>query len=98
MRSLDPEDLARSIAQDKGGAIQLCYERELKKSPRLKGRVVVALELAPPQKVRGVSVRDTLRRPGFTACVRRSMRKIFFPSIKEELSIEIPFDLKSPSF
>jgi hypothetical protein len=43
-------------------------------------------------------VRDTLRRPGFTACVRRSMRKIFFPSIKEELSIEIPFDLKSPSF
>ncbi len=98
MRSLAPEDLARAIAQDKGGAIQLCYERELKRSPRLKGRVVVALDLVAPQKVAKVDVRDNLRRPTFTTCVHRAMKKIFFPTLREDLSIEIPFDLKAPAF
>ncbi len=96
VRSLEPEELARSIAQDKGGAIQLCYERELKKNPRLKGRVVVELDLVAPQKVSRVVVRDNLRKPAFTTCVKRTMKKLFFPSLREDLSIEIPFDLRSP--
>ena len=94
----DPEELARSIANDKTGAVQLCYERELKKNPRLRGKVVVALDLKAPHSVARVTVRDTLKRSSFTQCVKSTMRKVYFSDIREDLSIEIPFVLRSPDF
>jgi hypothetical protein len=96
-KPMDPEDVARAIAQDKGEAIQLCYEKELRRTPTLSGRLTVTLDLVPPHTVEKVSVRDSLRRPAFTTCVRRAMRTIAFPEIREELTLEIPFDLKSPA-
>lgn len=97
-RPVDPFELARTIAEDKRGAVQLCYERELKRDPRLRGAATVTLHLRAPHRVAGVDVVDNLGRPSFGACVRSSMRTVDFPPLAEDLAIEIPFALTSPGF
>jgi hypothetical protein len=95
-QKLDAYELARSIANDKRGAVQLCYEHELKRNPRLKGRVTVDLQLKAPHEVGLVRVVDNLKSARFTKCVQTSMRNIDFPALREGLNFEIPFALTAP--
>jgi len=87
------EAIARGIAADKRAAIQACYERELKRTPELRGRVTVELDLAPPQRVEEVRVLDDLARPAFTQCVSDAMQHVRFLALNEEASIQLPFIL-----
>jgi hypothetical protein len=89
------EAIARAIANSKRGAVQQCFERELKRAPQLTGKVLVELELAPPQQVTKLLVRDDLDRPQFTRCVTQAMQHLSFVGLEEEVSIEIPY-LLSP--
>jgi hypothetical protein len=89
-------DLARSIASDRKGAVQLCYERQLKRDPSLKGRVTVDLQLKAPHQVGEVRVVDNLKVAAFTTCVESAMRHIDFPVLREDLAFEIPFALVAP--
>jgi hypothetical protein len=93
---LDLEELARSLAAQKKGAVQLCFERELKRDPRLKGSALVQVTLEPPHRLGAVAVRDDLQRPSFTKCVREAMRSLDFPNLEEDVTVELPFALKSP--
>ncbi len=89
-------DLARAIANDRKGAVQLCYERELKRNPHLKGHVTVDLQLKAPHEIGALRVVDNLRRASFTRCVQNAMRHLDFPPLAEDLAFEIPFALTSP--
>jgi len=85
------EAIARAIQGAKRGAVQQCFERELKSNPKLSGTVVVELELAPPQQVSEVRVSDDLERPAFTQCVRAAMQSLSFSGLNEEISVRVPY-------
>ncbi len=87
--------IARAIASAKRRAVQACFERELKRSPNLEGRVTVELELAPPQRVEAVRVSDDLGRPEFTQCVQATMQHLAFTGLDEEVTVQLPY-LLSP--
>jgi len=93
---MTPTQGARALADQKKGAIQQCYERELKRTPRLRGTVTVEVDLSVPNRVSAVRVKDTLRRGSFTACVTKTMRRLDVPPLDEDLTLELPFALKSP--
>lgn len=94
--AVDLAELARSLATQKKGAVQLCFERELKRDPRLKGSAMVRVTLEAPHKLGAVSVHDDLDRATFTKCVKAAMRSLDFPSLAEDLTVELPFALKTP--
>jgi hypothetical protein len=87
------EDIARIIHRAKRAAVRDCYERELKKNPRLEGKVTIELDLAPPQRVEHVAVKDDLGSPELTSCVETAMKTVRFPPLDEEVSIQLPFVL-----
>jgi hypothetical protein len=89
-------DLARAIAADRRGAVQLCYEHELKRNPRLHGRATVDLQIKAPRSIGEVRVIDNLKRSSFTRCVQKALRAIDIPPVAEDLVVEIPFALTSP--
>lgn len=88
------ESIARAIANAKRSAVQGCFERELKRTPELRGTVTIELDLAPPQRVNAVRVTDDLDRPEFTACVTTSMQRLSFTGLNEEVSIQLPYVLQ----
>lgn len=87
------EAIARAIAAAKRQAVRECFEHELKQAPKLRGTVVVELELAPPARVLDVKVSDDLERPEFTRCVAATMRDVKFTALDEELSVRVPYVL-----
>lgn len=89
------EAIARAIAAEKRGAVQACFERELKRSPTLTGTLVVELDLAPPHRVNGVRVTDDLERPDFTQCVSSTMEHLSFGALNEEISVRVPYVLSA---
>jgi hypothetical protein len=95
---VDAETLARSLADQKKGAVQLCFERELKRNPHLSGSATVSLELKAPHRLGRVEVRDSLHRKPFTRCVTRAMRSVQFPELSQDLSVELPFALRPHEF
>jgi hypothetical protein len=88
-------EMAREMANERRGAVQLCYERELKRNPNLHGHVTVDLQLKAPHTVGEIRVVDNLRRESFTECVTQAMKQVDFPPLREDLTFEIPFALKS---
>ncbi|MGC4120395.1 MAG: AgmX/PglI C-terminal domain-containing protein [Myxococcales bacterium] len=96
--SVDLEELARSLATQKKGAVQLCFERELKRDPRLKGSAMVQVTLEAPHRVGAITVRDDLDRASFTKCVKTAMKALDFPNLSEDVTVELPFALKTPDF
>lgn len=87
------EQIAQAIANAKRGAVQTCFERELKQNPALRGNVLIELELAPPQQVHAVRVSDDLERPAFTKCVSAALQRLSFTGLDEDVSIQIPYAL-----
>ena len=91
------EQIARAIANAKRSAVQKCFERELKRSPDLKGTVHIELDLAPPQQVNDVRVTDDLERPELTRCVTAAMQRLNFVGLNEEVTIHLPYVLSAHS-
>lgn len=87
--------IARAIAAQKRGAVQECFERELKANPKLNGTVLVELDLGPAQRVDQVRVSDDLERPAFTQCVNATMQHLSFMELNEEVSIQVPYVLSA---
>lgn len=87
--------IARAIAQEKRAAVRACYEHELKQQPELTGTVVVELQLAAPDRIEALRVRDDLNRPEFTRCVTAAMQGVHFATLDEDLSVEVPYTLQA---
>jgi TonB family protein len=89
---VSPKDLARFIQRMKA-SIQRCYEKELKRDPSLKGRVLVRFNLKPDGRAGNVEVEEsTLRSDGVSSCIITTIRGWKFPfQPSDEVPVSYPF-------
>ena len=78
--------------------IQFCYENELKKSPGLRGKLIVSLTVQANGTVSNVVlVEDSLRSAAVTDCVLAQMRGWKFPAIEAGVvTFKTPFVFTPP--
>ncbi|MGZ6070694.1 MAG: AgmX/PglI C-terminal domain-containing protein [Myxococcaceae bacterium] len=89
---VDRAALSRYI-RDRLGAIRGCYERELKRNPSLKGKVVVRFNITPAGRAGDVRIEEnTLGSPEVGSCIQGLMRTWIFPfKPPDEVPVQYPF-------
>lgn len=77
-------DAVQKLFADKQSALQQCYERALKRSPDLAGRISLLVDINPdgsPGRVEATP--DTLQSDQVISCVEQRVREWTFPEPKE---------------
>jgi TonB family protein len=89
---VDRAALSRYI-RDRLNAIRGCYERELKRNPSLKGKVVVRFNITPAGRAGDVRIEEnSLGSPEVAACITGLMRSWVFPfKPPDEVPVQYPF-------
>lgn len=89
---VDREALARYVKARKS-AIQACYEKELKRNPSLKGKVVVRFSISTSGRASSVEIEEnTLGNDAVASCIRSIIRTWVFPFKPEsEVPVAYPF-------
>jgi TonB family protein len=89
---VDRAALSRYI-RDRLGAIRGCYERELKRNPGLKGKVVVRFNITPAGRAGDVRIEEnTLGSGEVASCIQSLMRSWVFPfKPPDEVPVQYPF-------
>lgn len=89
---VDRAALARYI-RDRLGAIRGCYERELKRNPGLKGKVVVRFNITPAGRAGDIRIEEnSLGSAEVGACIQGLMRSWIFPfKPPDEVPVQYPF-------
>ncbi|MHB8877849.1 MAG: TonB family protein [Myxococcaceae bacterium] len=89
---VDREALARYVKQRKS-AIQNCYERELKRNPSLRGKVVVRFSITPSGRASDIEIEEnTLGNDAVASCVRTVIRTWSFPfKPSSDVTVAYPF-------
>ena len=89
---VDREALARYVRQRKA-AIQNCYERELKRNPTLRGRVVVRFSITPSGRSSDIEIEEnSLGNEAVASCIRNAVRTWVFPfKPKSDVAVAYPF-------
>lgn len=89
----DWRDALTAVMKTKKGVLRACYEAELKKDPKLTGKLVLAFSVTPEGRVGEASIEDsTLPNPAVGACIITMMRGVRFPfRPEEELHVQFPF-------
>src|SRR5215468_1361164 len=89
---VDRAALSRYI-RDRLGAIRGCYERELKRNPGLKGKVVVRFNITPAGRAGDVRIEEnSLGSAEVASCVQGLMRSWIFPfKPPDEVPVQYPF-------
>jgi hypothetical protein len=89
---VDREKLAAYVRSRKG-AIQQCYEKELKRNPSLKGKVVVRFNITPAGRTSDIDIEEnTLGNEGVASCIKTTIRGWVFPFKPEsEVPVAYPF-------
>jgi outer membrane biosynthesis protein TonB len=89
---VDRAALSRYI-RDRLGAIRGCYERELKRNPALKGKVVVRFNITPAGRAGDIRIEEnTLGSPEVASCISGLMRSWIFPfKPPDEVPVQYPF-------
>lgn len=78
-KDVDREKLA-SYVRGRKGAIQQCYEKELKRNPSLKGKVVVRFNITPSGRTSEIEIEEnTLGNEAVASCIRTTIRTWIFP-------------------
>jgi TonB family protein len=78
--TVNAPELARVIRQGMA-AIRACYERALKRDPRLAGKLVLRFTITPAGTVSAVDLdEDTLRDPELARCLRETFLRWRFPA------------------
>ncbi len=78
--SLDPGVIAREVRQ-RMLAIKGCYERSLKRNPKLSGKIVVRWTITPAGTVQGVDIdSDTMGDPEVGSCIKALIARWRFPT------------------
>jgi hypothetical protein len=90
--SINSDELARFLRQRKM-AIQSCYEKELKRNPTLRGRIVVRFVITPQGRAQEIDIEEnTLGNEGVAACIRNVVRSWTFPfSPSGGVTVAYPF-------
>ncbi|MBX5483853.1 MAG: TonB family protein [Myxococcaceae bacterium] len=88
---VDPQAVARYV-KGRLKAIQACYEKELKRNPSLKGRVVVRFTITPSGRVGTVEIEENSLNDAVANCIRTYIRGWVFPfKPEDEVPIAYPF-------
>ncbi len=78
-QDVDREKLAAYVRSRKG-AIQQCYEKELKRNPSLKGKVVVRFNITPAGRTSEIDIEEnTLANEAVASCIKTTIRGWVFP-------------------
>lgn len=87
----DKNVIARFVKQ-RMKAIQGCYEKELKKNPTLKGKLVVRFTIDERGKVRELEIEEnTIGNQAVVACIRNTIKIWNFPIKDNECPVAYPF-------
>jgi outer membrane biosynthesis protein TonB len=89
---VDREALARYV-KSRLKAIQNCYEKELKRNPNLKGKVVVRFSIMPSGRTGDIEIEEnTLGNDAVGSCIRTVIRGWTFPfKPDDEVPVAYPF-------
>jgi outer membrane biosynthesis protein TonB len=89
---VDREALARYV-KARLKSIQNCYEKELKRNPSLKGKVVVRFSIMPSGRTGNIEIEEnTMGNDAVGACIRNVIRPWVFPfKPDEEVPVAYPF-------
>jgi len=89
---VNPADVAKYV-KARLKAIQNCYERELKRNPTLKGRVVVAFTIGTSGRTSAIEVEEnTLGSEAVGTCIRSLIRTWAFPFRPDgDVPVSYPF-------
>jgi TonB family protein len=89
---VDREALSRYV-KARLKAIQNCYEKELKRNPQLKGKVVVRFHIKPSGRTGDIDVEEnTLGNEAVGSCIRTVIRSWVFPfKPDDEVPVAYPF-------
>jgi len=73
-------------------AIQSCYERELKRNPTMKGKIVVRFTIGSTGRVSDVEIdENSLGNEAVVACIKNTIRFWIFPIKDNECPVAYPF-------
>lgn len=89
---VDREKLAAYVRARKG-AIQQCYEKELKRNPSLKGKVVVRFSITTSGRTGDIDIEEnTTGNEAVASCIRTTIRGWVFPFKPEsDVPVAYPF-------
>lgn len=89
---VDREALARYI-KTRLKAVQGCYEKELKRNPSLKGKVLVRFNILPSGRTGEIEIEEnTLGSDAVASCIRTAVRGWTFPfKPDDEVPVAYPF-------
>jgi outer membrane biosynthesis protein TonB len=89
---VDRDALARYV-KARLKAIQSCYEKELKRNPHLKGKVVVRFSIMPSGRTGNIEIEEnTLGNEAVGSCIRTVIRSWVFPfKPDDEVPVAYPF-------
>lgn len=95
---IDETSLTRWL-QGRKPAIQSCYERELKRSPKLAGRLLIRFAITSRGRVGGVGFdEDTLRSASVEDCISALMRGWVLPfKPEDDVPVALPFIFSAAS-
>jgi outer membrane biosynthesis protein TonB len=90
--SVDRDALARYV-KARLKAIQNCYEKELKRNPGLKGKVLVRFSIKPSGRTGDIEIEEnTLGDDAVASCIRTVIRGWVFPfKPDDEVPVAYPF-------
>lgn len=87
----DPALLAKEV-RSRLSALRACYERALKRDPRLAGKLVLRFTVTPAGTVTGAEIdEDTLRDEELRACLLASVRRWRCPAPPGPVEVSFPF-------
>lgn len=85
----------RNVVARSMGQVKACYERALKASPSLAGRIVVDWKVAPTGDVARASIRnDDIGDQGLQGCIIDTVKGWSFPTATASTPVSFPFTLK----
>ncbi len=91
------EDYARAVrdtVSENSTGIKYCYDRELKRNPTLRGKVVVEFTIGTDgrvKKFRIVEQDTTLQSDSVTSCILRKVKRWRFPKPQKAITLQFPF-------
>jgi hypothetical protein len=90
----DPEQVVRNTLRMAHSAFEACYEDSLRKDSRLKGRVVVTIDVLASGTVASAKITEsTVTDTSVLTCISLRLRQLRFPPLGEEIEATLPLVL-----
>jgi len=84
-------DEINRVIRSRAGVFRACYQKELDKSPKLGGKVVMRITIKPDGTVGNVAVASsTLKSDAVEACLKSNIMRLKFPA-KSQAVVNYPF-------